>query len=496
MSESGHDLTTDYHDDSHDRVALDAAETAPVIIAGQLTPEEQAIQRLNDQMAARLAWESWHRHKRRRLRISAILFVLTFLSTTLVGADYWPLDIMPGFFSDEARVQILTHLARIWPTEPGQTLTISDRFWESVRLGCTYSCPLMLILLCHEMGHYLQAVRYGVPASFPYFIPLPLPPLGTMGAVILQGRGSANRKMMFDIAVTGPIAGLIVTVPILLFGVSSSGYVPASPQAGFEFGQPYIVHWIIEAIHGPAAPGMVFHWNGYATAGWVGVFITAMNLLPIGQLDGGHIMYTLIGRRAHWIAWGLILTAVAAMIRMEMYSYVLLLILLTLTGPSHPPTADDTVPLGQNRHIVGWATLAFLIIGFTFQPIVIPDQRQDRQAKPVIEPQRGNELQQVDQEEFVQSSHHLFDDATVLDGLCEHTLGTADEAQHQTPLSSLRFPVVVVNGCFRRDRVAGGWTERSEGSPGVSLTPTAGHPMSILPIAPLCTNLHPVRVSS
>ena len=407
MSDSSQDSTTEYSNDSRDVVPSNGAEVTRVV-AAPLHREQEAIQRLDDQLAARLAWELWHRRKRRRLRVSAILFVLTFLSTTLVGADYWPLDILPGFFSDEARVQILTHLTRIWPTEPGQTLTISDRFWGSVRLGCTYSCPLMLILLCHEMGHYLQAVRYRVPASFPYFIPLPLPPLGTMGAVILQGRGVANRRMMFDIAVTGPIAGLVVTIPILLFGVSNSGYVPASPQAGFEFGQPLIVRWIIEAIHGPAAPGMVFYWNGYATAGWVGVFITAMNLLPIGQLDGGHIMYTLIGRRAHWIAWGLILTAVAAMIQMEMYSYVLLLILLTLTGPRHPPTADDSVPLGRNRYIVGWATLAFLIVGFTFQPIVIPEQRQERQENPAFDPERQIELREVDPADLVRFDHTVY----------------------------------------------------------------------------------------
>ena len=193
MSDSSQDSTTEYSNDSRDVVPSNGAEVTRVV-AAPLHREQEAIQRLDDQLAARLAWELWHRRKRRRLRVSAILFVLTFLSTTLVGADYWPLDILPGFFSDEARVQILTHLTRIWPTEPGQTLTISDRFWGSVRLGCTYSCPLMLILLCHEMGHYLQAVRYRVPASFPYFIPLPLPPLGTMGAVILQGRGGRQSQ--------------------------------------------------------------------------------------------------------------------------------------------------------------------------------------------------------------------------------------------------------------------------------------------------------------
>lgn len=364
--------------------------------------EVQAVHELVQETTSRLAWESWHRRRKRRLRTSLILFMLTLLSTTLVGADYWPLDILPGFFDDQSRADILTHLNRIWPTT-GQP-TLADRLWQSVQLGCTYSIPLMFILLCHEMGHYLQAMRYHVPASFPYFIPLPLPPLGTMGAVILQGRGAADRRKMFDIAVTGPLAGLVVTLPILYFGIRSSGYTPSAMNRGFEFGQPLMVRWLIEAVHGPAPDGMSFHWNGYATAGWVGIFITAMNLLPIGQLDGGHIMYTLLGRKAHWVAWGLILTAVGTMIVTGMFSYILLLILLTLTGPRHPPTANDNVPLGKFRHWVGWLTLAFLPLGFTLQPIVLPEKRANPEPSGIIEPLPADysrdDVLQVQQREF------------------------------------------------------------------------------------------------
>ena len=336
-----------------------------------------ALEQLAHETASRLAWESAIRRKRRRLRTCLILFLLTFSSTTLIGAEYWPLDILPGFFNAASKAKILSHLNIIWPSINGMEMTLLDRFWQSIKLGLTYSCPLMLILLCHEMGHYLQAVRYRVPASLPYFIPLPLPPLGTMGAVIMQGRGFADRRKMFDIAVSGPLAGLAVTFPILFFGIKSSQYAFPSDGIGFEFGQPILVRWLIDLIHGPAPAGMVFDWNGYATAGWVGVFITAMNLLPIGQLDGGHLMYTLIGRPAHWIAWGLILVAVAAMIYAEQHSYILLLILLTLTGPRHPPTADDTVAIGWVRHVIGWITLSFLLVGFTPQPIVISERRPE-----------------------------------------------------------------------------------------------------------------------
>ncbi|MCA9083593.1 MAG: site-2 protease family protein [Planctomycetaceae bacterium] len=345
-------------------------------------PEAAALAALNAQIANRLAWESYHRQRQRRLRFSLLLLVLTFLSTTLVGADYLPLDILAGYFSDEIRVELLAYLDQVWPPPAGQVLTLGDRFWQSVRFGCTYSCPLMLILICHEMGHYLQAVRNRVPASFPYFIPLPLPPLGTMGAVILQGRGAADRRKMFDIAVTGPLAGLLVTLPILFYGVQTSRYVPTPPFAGFEFGEPLIVQWIIYAVHGPTPDGMSFQLNGFAMAGWVGIFITAMNLLPIGQLDGGHIMYTLIGRRAHLVAWSIILGGVVGMLYSGMYSYILLLILLTLTGPSHPPTANDSIPLGRSRAIIGWATLAFLLIGFTFQPIAVREHKPD--SRPAV----------------------------------------------------------------------------------------------------------------
>jgi len=372
-------LTSMSDKDHHDAVSLLVAAEAPAATLGDLLPpsasqEQKALQQLTQDITNRMTWDAEVRRKRRRLRTSLILFVLTFLSTTLVGADYWPLDILPGYFNDGYRVRILNHLNQLWPS-PDHVMTLTERFWQSIERGCLYSLPLMTILFCHEMGHFLQAVRYRVPASFPYFIPLPLPPLGTMGAVILQGRGVADRKKMFDIAVSGPIAGLVVTLPVLYFGIQSSGY--AFPQSSdvFVFGQPVLVRWLIEAIHGPAPAGMIFAWNGIATAGWVGVFITAMNLLPVGQLDGGHIMYTLIGRPAHYIAWGLILMAVAVMLRTGMYSYILLLVLLTLTGPRHPPTADDTVPLGRARHVIGWATLSFLLIGFTPQPIVIPDSR-------------------------------------------------------------------------------------------------------------------------
>lgn len=237
--------------------------------------------------------------------------------------------------------------------------------------GPVYAVAVMLILTAHEMGHYLQSRRYHVPASLPYFIPMPFTPLGTMGAVIVQGGHVADRKQLFDIAITGPLAGLVLALPISWFGLLQSHIAPLSPNYnGFVFGDPLIFRWMAELIHGPIGPNEQIVTPPLAFAGWVGIFVTALNLIPIGQLDGGHILYALIRRRAHWVARGLLLGAVGYMISTGDYSYSLMVILLFLIGPSHPPTRDDTVPLGRFRIILGWLTLAFIVIGFTPRPII------------------------------------------------------------------------------------------------------------------------------
>jgi len=311
----------------------------------------------------------YQKYKRRQLRTSVILFVLTLCSTFLVASGYVPftwLSIqMSPSFGDDLERQILDHALATGDVPK----SVNEFLWENVISGVMYAIPLMSILFCHEMGHYLLSVRHRVPASFPYFIPLPLPPLGTMGAVILQGRGVATRRQMFDIAVAGPIAGLVVTMPVLLLGLYQSGYKTLAPGGGLEFGEPLLLQWLIHWIHGPGLPGQTFVITTLGLAGWVGVFITAMNLLPVGQLDGGHILYTLIGRKAHVVAIFVIVAGVAMMAFQGTYTFSLLLILLIVTGLRHPPTANDSEPLGASRALLGWLTLSFLIIGFTPTPI-------------------------------------------------------------------------------------------------------------------------------
>jgi membrane-associated protease RseP (regulator of RpoE activity) len=244
----------------------------------------------------------------------------------------------------------------------------------------SYAVPVMLILFAHEMGHYLQSVRYRVPASLPYFIPMPLTPLGTMGAVIFQGRGTATRRQMFDIAVSGPLAGLAVTIPVLCVGLNNSYYAPLPAGIFLEFGDPLIITWLMELIHGPLPAGQVMFLNSMAFAGWVGVLLTAINLLPVGQLDGGHIAYTLLGRRAHTLALITVGAAAGMIIFQQNYSFVLLVVLMLLTGIRHPPTADDSESLGWFRHVIGWLTLSFLVVGLTPNPMMVRDSREESQV--------------------------------------------------------------------------------------------------------------------
>lgn len=307
-------------------------------------------------------------YRRKHIRTSVILFALTLLSTFLVGAGYFPLEYFLG--------SIIPRYG-LFLRELYKPLDLDILFREACEQGLQYSIPLMSILFCHEMGHYLMSLRNRVPASLPYFIPMPLPPMGTMGAVIFQGRGVATRKQMFDIAVWGPLAGLAVTIPVLWYGLSHSEFRPRQGLSSLEFGEPLILQWMIAAIHGPTPEGQVFVLTGIGFAGWVGVLITAMNLLPVGQLDGGHILYTLIGRKAHVVAYLVIAVGVLTMAVRQDFSFSLLLVLLMMTGPKHPPTANDDEPLGVGRHILGWLTLSFLIIGFTPNPITATEPPAD-----------------------------------------------------------------------------------------------------------------------
>jgi Zn-dependent protease len=274
-------------------------------------------------------------HSREAVMIAVVLFAATCVSTLVVGMAMFPAP------------SLADNLAR----------------------GLSYAGPLMLILLCHEMGHYLQSRRYHIPATLPIFLPMPFSPLGTMGAVIVQAAGTANRKAMFDIAVSGPLAGLVVALPVAWWGIQQSKVAVFPPdQAVTHFGDPLLLQGMVWLVHGPLGTNQDVVLNPLLYAGWVGLLLTGFNLLPIGQLDGGHIMYTLIGRRAHYVAMATMLAWVAYMVLTQYYLFLLMVLLLLLFGIRHPPTTNDAMPLGTGRMIVGWATMALLVVCITPRP--------------------------------------------------------------------------------------------------------------------------------
>lgn len=302
------------------------------------------------------AAEQRRRFFRRRTRLSVGLFLLTCVSVFCVG-------LSPGAGLSGLATQLFW-LMQVGGLRPDWPAMLVD--------GVIFCGCLMTILMAHEMGHFLQAVRHRVPATWPFFIPFPFSPFGTMGAVILQDGGRADRRQMFDIAVSGPLAGLLVAIPVTWFGASISS-VAAVPATGWSihYGNPLLLDWIVEMIHGPYGPNEDILLNAPLFAGWVGLFITGLNLLPVGQLDGGHILYTLIGRKAHYVAYGVIGLAIAWMVLTQRFEFALIVFLLFLFGPKHPPTANDRVPLGVGRTVLGWLTLAFVIVGFTPTPILM-----------------------------------------------------------------------------------------------------------------------------
>ena len=239
--------------------------------------------------------------------------------------------------------------------------------------GLAFSLALMSTLLAHELGHYLQARRYGVPASLPYFIPMPISPIGTMGAVILMAPGMGNRRTLFDIAITGPLAGLVPALLFCVLGLQwSEVVVIADNQMGLMLGEPLLFKLLVYLTFGPLAEGQDVILHPVAFAGWVGIFITALNLFPIGQLDGGHVLYALLRQRAHTVAKGLLLAAAVAVVLWGYWGWTLMLILLVWIGPVHPPTANDHVSLGTGRTVLGWASLLFVPLGFTPMPFYLP----------------------------------------------------------------------------------------------------------------------------
>jgi membrane-associated protease RseP (regulator of RpoE activity) len=237
--------------------------------------------------------------------------------------------------------------------------------------GPIYSLAVLSILVAHETGHYLASRRYGVPSSLPYFIPLPLPPFGTLGAVIRTKSPIPHRKALFDIGSWGPLFGLALAIPAVVIGFLLSDIVDASqfPVQTTSLGNSPLLSLLQRICLGSLPPGTDVVLHPIAYAGWVGLFITSLNLLPAGQLDGGHIIYALFGRHSK-IIFRLTLLGITLICLIYNLGWLLLVILLVFIGYKHPPPLDDRTPLDWRRKFIGG--FAFLIFFTAFTPIPFP----------------------------------------------------------------------------------------------------------------------------
>jgi membrane-associated protease RseP (regulator of RpoE activity) len=233
--------------------------------------------------------------------------------------------------------------------------------------GASFAVPLLLILGFHEFGHYVESRRSGIKVSLPYFIPGPTL-FGTFGAVIRSKSPFRTRRDLLDVGAAGPIAGFVVSVLVIAIGLSHSQVVEKVPGEGLILGESLVfklISWLVL----PSVPeGHTVLLSPAAFAGWAGILVTMLNLLPIGQLDGGHIMYALLGRHQRKVA----LAATLGLIPLGYFfweGWFVWVVLVLLIKVNHPPTLNDQLSLDAKRKVIGWLAMLIFILSFTPVPI-------------------------------------------------------------------------------------------------------------------------------
>jgi len=236
--------------------------------------------------------------------------------------------------------------------------------------GLPFAGTLLGILVTHELGHYLLSRIHRVPASLPFFIPGPPQAIGTFGAIIRLRFHAMNRRALFDIGVAGPIAGFVVAVFALIIGLSLSTVVPKGGVFGVHLGEPLLLQFFAWLILGPVSASHEVVLHPVAFAAWVGFLVTALNLIPIGQLDGGHVGYALFGPRQRKVAFAII----PILLVLGLWGWpgwILWASLPIIFGISHPPVIDPGTELGRGRIWVAWGAVAIFILSFTPVPIYV-----------------------------------------------------------------------------------------------------------------------------
>ncbi len=273
-------------------------------------------------------------------RLNIILFIATFFSTTFAGAF---MDAQPG-------VPILQQLHR----------------------GLPFSITLLTILLFHEFGHYFMAKKHRVDASLPYFIPAPSI-IGTFGAVIKMRSPLYSKRSLLDIGAAGPIAGVLVAIPATVIGLYLSEIkTTVGMQGGISLGSSLLFSFLSRITIGVVPEQHDIFLHPMAFAGWIGLLVTMLNLLPVGQLDGGHIAYAILGRKYHYLLSYIILPVMLILGIVAWQGWLLwCVLLLFVIGRKHPPTMDDYRPLDTTRKVIGWIALALFVLTFTPNPFQV-----------------------------------------------------------------------------------------------------------------------------
>jgi membrane-associated protease RseP (regulator of RpoE activity) len=258
---------------------------------------------------------------------------------------------------------------------PGFVEALGNLFANLWR-GIPYAAAIMLILVPHEMGHYLMMRRQQIAASLPYFIPAPLiSPFGTFGAAIQLRETLKNRRKLLDVGAAGPIAGFVFAVPILLIGLATSPVAEMSGPVGFVEGNSLLYAFSKFIIFGEVLPagGRDVLLNQLAWAGWTGLFVTAINMIPLGQLDGGHVLYSLLGETARKLYWPLLGVMVALTLFVSSV-WLLIAVMLFFVGRVYAVPMDTITPLDRPRKLAGIAALVIFVLTFPPVPIYIPGE--------------------------------------------------------------------------------------------------------------------------
>ena len=303
--------------------------------SGRLPSDDHSTDELSDDAAEEESTFS-------RWTLPSILFILTIFTTLWAGA----------FQAYSGTIRGPVAFLREHP----------ELLWQ----GIPFAGTLLFILLTHELGHFILSKIHRVPASLPLFIPGPPHFIGTFGAIIRMRGPILNRRALFDIGVAGPLAGFAVALIALAVGLFLSTVVDRTSTFGLQLGEPLLLKLMAWLIIGPLPPQADVLLHPVAFAAWFGLFVTSLNLIPIGQLDGGHVAYALWGNRQRTMAFAIIpLLIMLGFIGWP--GWFIWAFMAGVWGIGHPPVVDPQVPLGRGRVLVGW--IAFAVFVLTFAPI-------------------------------------------------------------------------------------------------------------------------------